>query len=544
VFTSTRLPLPRQQPFIAAAVAPLAGRALFALVLFVLAAGLRWPALDADVTHDEDQWIERAGNFARALRQGALSRTYQSGHPGVLTMELAILGQGLERAAGFADTASRADLVSATPGYFEALLAARRSFVLTSAGLVVAISLVTWRLLGAGPAIGGGLLLALDPFLLGHARVVQMDGLLSGLMVLATLCGLVRWADGGGRGWLLAGGSLSGLAALTKAPAIYLLLFIPLLAFAFRRGRGASGLLADLALWGAAGLIAALALWPALWVDAPGVATRIVSFAGDTGSRPHAQGNFFFGRPVADPGAFFYPLSALYRLTPAAMLGLLALALLGWRSSTARDLVRWPIVFALTAYVIGFGLFVGLAQKKFDRYLLPAYPALDLLAGLGLWLGFAVWRTSATWGRREAATGLMIAALAAILIWPLASVFPHFLTYYNPLLGGGPAATRIMLVGYGEGLVDAARWLNSRPNAERLTVAADSHDVLQAAFVGRVVPLGDRPPESADYVVIYHYQRQIRLRPRVLTAFDQRQPEQVIRLNGIEYARIYRGPQS
>jgi hypothetical protein len=36
VFTSTRLPLPRQQPFITAALAPLAGRALFALLLFAL----------------------------------------------------------------------------------------------------------------------------------------------------------------------------------------------------------------------------------------------------------------------------------------------------------------------------------------------------------------------------------------------------------------------------------------------------------------------------------------------------------------------------
>jgi hypothetical protein len=122
LFASTRIPLNREAPLIPSAVVPLAGFALFGLALFALALGLRWLMLDADVTHDEDQWMTRAGNFALAVGRGSFDRAYQSGHPGVLPMELAILGQGPERAARFAETTGRSDLVSAAPDYFGGLL--------------------------------------------------------------------------------------------------------------------------------------------------------------------------------------------------------------------------------------------------------------------------------------------------------------------------------------------------------------------------------------------------------------------------------------
>jgi 4-amino-4-deoxy-L-arabinose transferase-like glycosyltransferase len=400
--------------------------------------------------------------------------------------------------------------------------------------------LLAWRLLGAGPAVLGGLLLVLDPFLIGHSRIVQLDGLLTGLTTLAVLCGLVRWAAGGGRGWVLAGGVLSGLALLTKAPAASLAIILPLLALGLGRGRGLRGLGADLALWGVAGLATVLALWPALWVDPVGTAVRVLTFVEETGGRPHSQGNFFLGAPVSDPGPLYYPLSLAFRLTPAALLGLLALAVLPRAAGVGLGPPRQRVALGLVVYVVGFGLFMSLGQKKFDRYVLPVYPALDLLAGLGLWLGLSAARRLRWPGMARVGPAVAGLALIGLMAWPVASVFPHYLTYYSPLLGGGPAAARTILVGYGEGLVDAARWLNLRPDAARLTVVADSHDVLQAAFVGTALPLRDRLPESASYLVVYHYQSQVRPAPSVLAPFRRRPPDQVIRLNGIDYARIYR----
>jgi hypothetical protein len=137
------------------------------------------------------------------------------------------------------------------------------------------------------------------------------------------------------------------------------------------------------------------------------------------------------------------------------------------------------------------------------------------------------------------ASGTLLVALAA---WPFLSVFPHYLAYYNPLLGGGASAVKAIPVGEGEGLTEVARWLNTQPGARGLSVVSDSFDVLQATFVGSGETLRDRVPASADYVVLYNYQTQIGHSPHVVAEYAQRTPEFTVRLNEIDYARVYRGP--
>jgi hypothetical protein len=141
-------------------------------------------------------------------------------------------------------------------------------------------------------------------------------------------------------------------------------------------------------------------------------------------------------------------------------------------------------------------------------------------------------------------SGLAFAALVvALAIWPAAATYPYYLSYYNPLLGGGPAAQRTVMVGNGEGLDQVADWLNSRPNAADLWVVSHSFDILQALIVGSGEALRDRVPSNADYVVLYRFQIQIGHSPRVLDEYLNRHaPEHVVWINGVEYARIYRGP--
>jgi hypothetical protein len=521
----------------------LSSAVIVALAVLALALGPRWVARDTYVTADEDNWMRRAGGFAWGLANGRPGRTYQNGHPGVLTMELAILGQGPGGAERFADPVTgNPRLVTAVPGFFDGLVDARRAFAIATAGMVVGLSVLAWRLFGRGPALLAGLLLALDPFFLAHSQLVHLDALLSGCMSLAVLCGLIRWGGAGAPGWVVLGGVFSGLALLAKLPAVFLGLGVPLLAFALGRRLGPRALLADLGLWAAAGLATCVALWPSLWVNPLSTLTRMVEFARETGGQPHEQGSFFLGQAVVDPGPLFYLVAVPLRLSPAATLGLLALALIAWRARARLSPERRRTVLALLGYTLGFALFMTLAPKKFDRYLLPTFPALDLLAGLGLWLALrgllpVVNRASQRFS--GLASGALLLVLAA---WPLLSVFPYYLAYYNPLLGGGATAVRAIPVGEGEGLIEVARWLNAQPGASSLSVASDSFDVLQATFVGSGETLRDRVPASADYVVLYSYQTQIGHSPHVVAEYGQRTPEFTVRLNGIDYARVYRGP--
>jgi hypothetical protein len=96
----------------------------------------------------------------------------------------------------------------------------------------------------------------------------------------------------------------------------------------------------------------------------------------------------------------------------------------------------------------------------------------------------------------------------------------------------------MIAVGWGEGLDQAARLLNTLPDAEHLTVASPYHEVLQAQFVGHTVDLGD--VDSADYAVLYVAATQRRLPNEAL--IDKLQGHASIghvQIGGITYADVY-----
>jgi 4-amino-4-deoxy-L-arabinose transferase-like glycosyltransferase len=522
--------------------------AAFGLLLFGLALVPRWLSREAYVTADEDNWMRRAGGFAWGVANGRLGRTYQNGHPGVLTMELAILGQGPGGAERFADPVTgNPRLVSALPGFFDGLVSARRAFALATAALVAAFGLAAVRLLGPGPAAAGAALLLADPFFTAHSQLVHLDALLAGLLALAVLCSLVRWGAAGGPGWLVAAGVLTGLALLAKAPAVFLLAWVPLLALALSGRRAWRTVGRDLLVWGGLALASFVLFWPSMWVNPAGTVSRMLEFALETGGQPHEQGSFFLGRPVVDPGPLFYPLALLLRSTPAALLGLALLALLGWRERRRLPAGHGRLLLALLASGLAFVAFMSLGAKKFDRYALPAVPLINLAAGYGFVLLAAVLARRAgplrAASRRWAALGLL--GVAGLLAgWPMAVSHPHYLAYFNPLLGGGATAARLIPVGEGEGLREVGLWLNQQPGAEALRVVSHGYDVLKATYVGGGEPLRDRVPAAADFVVLYNYQTQIGHASGVVAEYRALEPVYVVTLQGLEYAWVYRGPRS
>lgn len=292
----------------------------------------------------------------------------------------------------------------------------------------------------------------------------------------------------------------------------------------------------DLAVWFGSAAGAVFLLWPAIWALGPvEVIARVVAFARETGGQPHEAGTFFLGSPTDDPGPLFYPVAMAFRLAPVTALGLVALGVT-WRRlpRPGRSATVW-----LGIYCAGYLLMMTLGAKKFDRYLLPIVPALGVLSALGLGLVVrAGWLSGRP--RRQAAAAVLAVGMA---IWPAASAYPYYLSYYNPMIGGGAAAQRFVMVGNGEGLDQVARWLNGRPEAENLWIVSHSFDILQPLIVASGEPLRDRVPANADYVVLYRFQMQIGHSPRVLAEYLERhQPELSVWINGIEYARVYRGP--
>jgi hypothetical protein len=516
--------------------------ALFLLALIVLSLGPRWVGRDVFVTSDEDSWMRRAGGFAYGLSHGLPGRTYQNGHPGVLTMELAILGQGPGGAERFADPVTDARLVTKVPDFVAGLVDARRAFALASAVLVGTIGLLAWRLFGPGPALAGGILLALDPFFLAHSQLVHTDALLAGLSVAAALCALVRYTSSGGRRWVVAAGVLTGLALLAKVPAVLIGIWGPLLALTALRRLGPRMVGLDLALWAGAALATCLALWPSLWVNPSSTLTRMLTFVRETGGQPDEVGSFFLGQVWGDPGPLFYPVALAFRLTPLACFGLLALLVLG---RPMRRLLRgrWAAVFGLASFGLAFLVFVTVAEKKFDRYALPVGVVLQLLAGLGLWLFYRRIRPLLAAGPPRLVAASLAAVLLVTQVSALGSVFPYYIAYFNPLLGGGPSAAGLVMVGNGEGMDQVADFFNRLPEVEEIWVASHSFDLLAAQCRCNGEPLRERAPSDAHYLVLYGRRIQLRRWGPALEAYlAGQQPLHTVRINGIPMAQIYPGP--
>jgi hypothetical protein len=204
-----------------------------------------------------------------------------------------------------------------------------------------------------------------------------------------------------------------------------------------------------------------------------------------------------------------------------------------------RTLKRPTLLLLL--FVFGFLAFLSVAGKKLDRYTIPAFPSLDLLAGLGLWT-LGLWMAPMLAARGIAARTrslLLVGALVLLTVaqaLPLAMVSPYALAYYNPIVGGGRAAARVLLVGWGEGLDQVADYLNAQPGADRQVIAVYFPLELnfQGMVAGTVTQFGD--PRPINYVVDYVSAAQRGQTPPEVAGLV---PVKEVWVNGILYARVY-----
>lgn len=349
----------------------LAAEVALVAALLLGAGALRFSHLDRFIASDELRWTCRSINFHTALVERRWGDTFQVGHPGVVTMWLGTAALPLEAVGAWRDlartTAGCTDLDTLDNEGNEAvfrsvapLLFQARRGVAAATTVLLAVLYLMLRAggLGAVPAVAGLALVAFDPFLLAHSRVIHLDAVTSLLALLAVVALAAASprvpplppapatpppdaAPGAWRTrWLVLSGALAGLAMLNKASALVLgPAVVAWLAWTARRDPAWRPAARRVAAWTLAAAVAYAALWPAMWVAPVQTIAGVLGKAQAEGGEPHASGNFFLGRPVEDPGPLFYPVAAAFRVTPFGSLAVLAaLALVGltWRASRRK----------------------------------------------------------------------------------------------------------------------------------------------------------------------------------------------------------------
>ncbi|MFA5962022.1 MAG: glycosyltransferase family 39 protein [Parcubacteria group bacterium] len=150
----------------------------------------------------------------------------------------------------------------------------------------------------------------------------------------------------------------------------------------------------------------------------------------------------------------------IFSLTPLSLLA--GLFVLG--KASVKDLAYAKIIFLILFFLGAFYAAV-LAQNLLVtiRYSIMLYPLMLLLAGIGLWELFS-------WKRLEKIDKNWITAgILLISFWSLWEVRPFYFNYASDLLPN----SRIITDAWGYGGYEAAKYLNSLPDAENLLIWTD-----------------------------------------------------------------------
>ncbi|HXW01218.1 MAG TPA: glycosyltransferase family 39 protein, partial [Anaerolineae bacterium] len=463
------------------------------LGLFFVALVPRILGLEVFLTADEDDQIMFSTLFLKSVLQGDWAGGLVLGYPGVPTLILGAGGVGLRYLFHYqgwlplpwvqADLMTTLDQVTTQFGVFEYPLDfiwwVRLPMALAASLSILGIYFLTRRLLGERLAVLGTLIIAFDPFILAHTRIIHVDAPLAYFMFLSFLAFLL-YIDRGGWPWLILSGLFGGLAALSKTPAallgpillvsgLFYALFPPIgtpRAVRWRRlGMALIG-------WGLIALAAFFALWPAMWTRPLFALEWIIRNIQSVNSLPHPTTGHFWGDQESDQNPFYYLIVFPYHLTPLTTAGVVAgLGLIGaglvarFRKTESWAARMLPLALSLVAYIAFFIAPVSLISRRGDRYILPVYFAADLLAAVALWwLATLVKRFLNESKVRSLLLGRLMPmgmiGLAILLQAFLVLLYhPYYLAYYNPLLGGYRTAPYWVNIGWGEGLDLAARYL-------------------------------------------------------------------------------------
>jgi hypothetical protein len=357
------------------------------------------------------------------------------------------------------------------------LYAAR--FMIVLLGVLLGVLLFAWanELFGFWPATVALALYTLEPNLLAHSGLVTTDFGLT-CFAFGTVYFAWRYSRRPGAGNLA---GLAGFFALAQASKFSALLLGPVVAALLLARR-----LRELGRVAAVCVLLALASWVVIWAvygfrhrpsDSPGwrfdfrqselVMERVPRLGKLLGwmderrllpnaylqglllgqAKAQKRAAFFAGEYSTEGWWYFFPVAFLMKV-PVAVLGVFAAGLVmcarEWRK-LARD-----ELFVLVPFVVFFAAAMAAKLNIGLRHVLPVFP-FALLVGAKLF-------QQRRWLRVGAPVVLLLAAAE------LARVYPHYLAFFNQLVGGPRNGHRFLVdsnLDWGQDLKTLKRWMDA-----------------------------------------------------------------------------------
>lgn len=466
-------------------------------------------------------------------------------HPGVTVAYLAGIGVIIAFLNG--------TLFGEFPTY---LFAFRLPFAVIGALTCVILSLLGEDLFDNEVGFLAGLMLALEPFHISLSRIIGLDSPLA-FFFLLTL-----WTFNKGvhnRGWLYISGITMGLATLIKIQAGILVPALLLWHLIFSGQKNYVDRIKvsifHLILWSVFALLTFYLLWPWMWPDP---FSRTYLWLNQTTQLwTGVEDHFFMGNFIRDPPFYGYLLILALRLTGPEFLGIIffLIALFIDQSYTRFAKKRNAFLALSSFFLICMSAVILLEIKLRTRYLLLFFPILLIFSALGwLFLVNKLQKALMSYAKNFRAEYLRVLSIIVILglqAYPLLSESPnYYYEYYNPLLGGGRVASRVEVVGWGEGLNEMAEYLNtkSQSSSTKYHVAVFGYSsIFNRYFDGPSSPDFDEEAASVaeildnyDYVVFQLNYIQKNPDNLIWSYFKYQKPEYSIEAYGLTIFWLFR----
>ena len=170
---------------------------------------------------------------------------------------------------------------------------------------------------------------------------------------------------------------------------------------------------------------------------------------------------------------------------------------------------------------------------------MPIFPPLCVLAARG---GTGIISSLRSKIKRR----ICLLAVLILMIWQTLIVYsahPYYLLYFNELAGGTTGGTRYFTVGWGEGLREAAYYVESHTSPNDKIVSWYSH-IVSFYCQRKVLPfpksLEEIRSNNVKYAIVYLNQLQRYPNNPVIRYLSNLQPEKIIYLRGAPLVWIYK----
>lgn len=483
------------------------------------------------VNTDEVYWHSRSQNFIKTIQAKNFIGTYQKYHPGVpLMWDYSITSVILSAVRGVdVDTVfSNFELIHTGTQVFLTVW-----FFLLSILLIFLMDKIfnNWWV-----SLLSVLFFSIEPFYLGNARLIHHDAQISLCILLSLVLIYLYIYKEKRKLYLFSAVFFLAISALSKSLFIgtfVYCLFAGTLLILINQGFKKS-LVYFLAIM-TGFVLFYIALFPSMWVAPVKTINRMFSESYLEGAEDgHTQ--VFFGHKTKDPGLTFYPIVLFIKTSPFMLSGVIIylfssifIEIKKIKLGEKYSFKKISFILFISVFYVGYFLTISYFKKKIDRYLVSIYPFLGILSAIG-------------WYRLKDFKILRIPTVLFFtyaIIYPLISLFPHYLMYVNPVIGDAGDANKI--VGqklFGIGVFDLRDKIVERYGYDS-KIGSNDYGPLSSIYPnGIVYNVLEEHPNSFKIMVLGPNKKL----PQAIIENPKIKFKKVdsVYINGLEFWRIYR----